>query len=529
MIKSKFYSAIIIIIILFNSINAQNIELPDFVITGVQAVNIPTLQKKRPELFTSLSKEFIKPNYSPEELSISEPSDPIKVEAELYKEVIPINGSLSLAAGINTQPKGEAYFYNNFDKINLFSKVWGNYTPAYEYNSDLSITGLQFTSRYFLDNKNEILPGLEVLVGANYLREWYKKFISSDPEYLLKIQTGNAKLLIENTYLKDLNFGFSLKGGGLFTNKDDFKEMRYDGSGYFTLTLNKLVVSVNGYYIKQQISLFKTNKWHYDYFSTKASLKYSPVNNLSFGAGLNLSKYDSNSFFRPLIFVEMRLNKFLSVACEFAPNTEFYTVSDFYKENRYISFEKRDNIYLENKSKLNLSIKFENAKLFEIYVGFEFKSRDNQYYYSDENEVGSFDILQTNDVQITKLFSNYYLNFGAYGELYGDVIYQDARMEGQLVLPYTPAFILNTSYKYFLQNDLSIIGSLEFNHQIYADYNNTKKLPDYINFSVHGEYQLLENLSLNLYLENIINNKNYRFINYLEKPLDIYAGINYRW
>ncbi len=519
----------IITLILFNSISAQNIELPDFVITGVQAVNIPTLPKKRPELFTSLSKEFIKPNYSPEELSISEPSEPIKVEIELYKEVPPINGSLNFAAGINTLPKGEAYFYNNFDKVNLFSKIWGNYTPAYEFNSDLSVTGLQFNSRYFLDNKNDVMPGLEVQVGADYLREWFKRFNSSDPEFQLKVQSGNAKLKIENTFLKSFNFGFSLNGGGLFTNSQDFKEMRYDGTGYFSLNINKLIISVNGYYLKQQVSILKTDKKHFDYYGAKAFVKYVPVSNLSFGGGFNISKYDSNSFFSPIFFAEMRLSQNFSMSCEFSPNTEFFTMTDFYKDNRYLSFNGRYNIYLENKSRLNLSAKYEIPKVMEINLGFEFKTRNNQYYYSDKYTKGSFDILQTNNVNFFRFYSNYDINFGVYGELSGDIIYQDARMEAQMVLPYTPALILKSSYKYNIQNDLCLIGSIEFDHQAYADETNSIKIPDFINFSVHAEYQFLDNLSLNLYLDNIINNKNYRFINYLEKPLDICAGVNYRW
>ena len=52
-------SACLIPFIIFGQENntGQSIELPDFVITGVQTVSIPTAQKQKPQLISMLSKE----------------------------------------------------------------------------------------------------------------------------------------------------------------------------------------------------------------------------------------------------------------------------------------------------------------------------------------------------------------------------------------------------------------------------------------------------------------------------------------
>ncbi len=526
--KIKF-SVLILILFLLIDINAQSIELPDFVITGVQSVSIPTLQKKRPEFISTLSKEFIKPIYTPEELPISEPSQPLKIEAQIYKEVIPLNGSFNVAAGINTQPKGEAYFYNKFDKINLYSKVFGNYTRAYENNSDISITGVEFRSRFFADNKSDVMPGLKIEVGANYKREWYKKFISANPEYHQKTQNGSAIFSVENTFTKDFNFGANLISGGLFTNSKDFREMRFDGSGFFSLNLNNINFRGEGSYIRQYISELSSAAIHYDYYSFSGKVSYSPLKDLTFGGGINLANHSSNSFFSPIAFVNARLTKNISAIFEFTPSTYFYTVSDFFKINRYLRFEDRDNVYTECKTNLNIGAKYEMEKIISVSAGLRLKKYDNLFYFSDINNFGDFSVFTVNDVDAAEFYANYFFKLGDFGELFGDLIYRRYKIPGEYNLPYTPGFSLNTSYKYTLPNGVKITAKIIFNHDIYSDITNTIKLKDNVNLSLQGDYDLFDNFSVNLYLENITNNKNYSFINYLEKPLDIYAGITYKW
>lgn len=523
------YLALIISTIFSAKMYAQSIELPDFVITGVQSVSIPTLQKERPKFITTLSKEFIKPNYTPEELPISEPSQPLKIDAKIFKEVVPLNGSLNVAAGINTQPKGEAYFYNNFDKINLYSKVFGNYTRAYENNSEINLTGVDFRSRFFADNKSDVMPGLKIEVGANYKREWYKKFMSQLPDYHQKIQNGYAVFSVENTFTKDINFGANLISGGLFTNSKDFREMRFDGSGFLSINLNDINLRGEGTYIRQYISELSQEAIHYDYYTFSGKASYSPTKDLTFGGGINLANYSDNSFFSPLAFVNARLTKNISAFFEFTPSTYFYTVKDFYKINRYLRFEDKDNVYTECKTNLNIGVKYEFEKIMSVSGGIRLKKYDNLFYFSDKAYYGDFTVYTVNDVNAAELYANYFFKLGDFGELFGDLIYRRYKTPGEYNLPYTPGFSLNTSYKYVLPNGIRLTANIIFNHDIYADETNSIKLKDNINLSLQGDYDLFDNFSVNLYFENITNNKNYSFINYLEKPLDIYAGITYKW
>ena len=55
---------------LFAQTEQQSIELPDFVITGRQNIDIPIAVKKKPDLVSTISKDFLTPQYSPEEFPL---------------------------------------------------------------------------------------------------------------------------------------------------------------------------------------------------------------------------------------------------------------------------------------------------------------------------------------------------------------------------------------------------------------------------------------------------------------------------
>jgi len=84
-----------------------NIELPEFVITGIERVALPVLPKPKADIVTIISDDFIKPSYSPEELNISTLSDPEKKDADIFQKVNSFYGNVNAGLGIYTLPTGQ--------------------------------------------------------------------------------------------------------------------------------------------------------------------------------------------------------------------------------------------------------------------------------------------------------------------------------------------------------------------------------------------------------------------------------------
>ena len=86
---------IIVIICMFNVVlfaqeqtKTQSIELPDFVITGVQNISLPKIQKKQPEFIPLLSKDFFNPTFpGVEEIPLEMPK--LKVEHVDLNNLLP--------------------------------------------------------------------------------------------------------------------------------------------------------------------------------------------------------------------------------------------------------------------------------------------------------------------------------------------------------------------------------------------------------------------------------------------------------
>jgi len=82
-----------------------NVELPDFVITGNDVVTLQKGKKIDPDVIPILNEQFLKPGYSPEDLALSELSDPIRNQFSLTDSLNYFTGKLEAGAGIYTLPQ----------------------------------------------------------------------------------------------------------------------------------------------------------------------------------------------------------------------------------------------------------------------------------------------------------------------------------------------------------------------------------------------------------------------------------------
>jgi len=81
-----------------------SVELPDFIITGTDIVSIKSSQKISPEFVSTISDQFFKPVYSPEELLVRDISSPLKNDLSGLDSLNFQRGKLDFGAGIYSLP-----------------------------------------------------------------------------------------------------------------------------------------------------------------------------------------------------------------------------------------------------------------------------------------------------------------------------------------------------------------------------------------------------------------------------------------
>ncbi|MGE5411106.1 MAG: hypothetical protein ACM3MI_09130, partial [Clostridiales bacterium] len=111
--------------------NQPKVELPEFVITGVRPVSLPTVSKQKAEVVSTLSREFFLLGFSPEELSIAELSNPVRKEITFSTDTSKYNGRIIFGAGAYTLPMGELSYGKSFDNGVFNGKLWGSNVRSY--------------------------------------------------------------------------------------------------------------------------------------------------------------------------------------------------------------------------------------------------------------------------------------------------------------------------------------------------------------------------------------------------------------
>ena len=74
----KIVTVIVLLITFYIAAQDSGVELPDFVITGKDIVNVGKIQKIPPDFISTISETFLKPVFPSENLQMKEVKTPVK-------------------------------------------------------------------------------------------------------------------------------------------------------------------------------------------------------------------------------------------------------------------------------------------------------------------------------------------------------------------------------------------------------------------------------------------------------------------
>lgn len=506
----------------------QSIELPAFVITGVQSVTLPTINKNKSEFVPVVGDEFLTPKYGNEDFALMDNTNPIKKQMELYSSVESYNGLLRLGAGSQTMPIGKLDF--SFDKNNFLfnTHIYGSdireFVPYAGYNT----SGVKVNLSYFVNHKSKTFPGMIINLEGGFVRDQYNFYGSDIPTFERENEKYNGKLDFINRLNKDFLYGASFSGNYLNMKAENVKENLSKVNGFLEYSLGLFSVGIKGFYKMQQVNSVQLINSKYNYFGGDAYLHFQNSDIFNFKIGAHYSQQDTNNMFSPIAVLSVFVDEGVALFFSYESKSDLLTIKDFLFENRY--FETiQQNIFQKNYSKFNIAIKYDFSDIFEINAGFYLSKFDNYHYYEDFANDNRFTLVPINDVKETGAIFNVLINTKNYGELFADFEFQDVKNIDGYKIPYKPLLNGSLSYGFLFNFGLYSKVKVSYSSTIYTDLLNTNKLPDYITLGLLLKYNLIENIAITCDLQNILNRKNYIFKGYQEKPLDIIVGIEYRW
>lgn len=514
---------------LYSQQEQKSIELPDFVITGRQSVEVQAAKKKKPELINILSQEFFTPQFSPDELPLLLSSQPKKIVPSISVGDDYNSGRLFIGAGRYILPVGEFSISKSFDNVLLSAGLWGTNTREYISNAGYNASGANLNTTFFVDTDSDILAGTIIKLDGNYWRDNYKFFGSINPLFERKTNRGNGSFSIKNNYYGIFNFGLGLNADFTTILETDLRERNISLDGEISFKLGNMTVGGQGKYERQILNNNLSGKESYNFYLVDGFVKLTPTNDIKLILGVEAAGHSNNSFFSPFGMMQLRLMDGLSVNVNFKPNAQNFTIKDFLYENLYMRNGLTDNVFKEVKFDLGGSINYEFDKYFSLSVWSNYSSTDNYHYFEDSIQKGFFDLMTTNGVKSLSAGINMIVYPDQFGFFNGEFKLQDVKDANKKYIPYTPTYQAKLSYGYNITQELGLKFKYTFAHNTYANILNTTKLSSYHNLSAGISYELIKNLSLSADFQNILNRSNFVFKGYQEKPFDILLGAVYRW
>jgi len=527
----KYLSLIILFFstFLFAQTEQQSIELPDFVITGRQNIDIPIAVKKKPELVSTISKDFLTPQYSPEEFPLLFSSLPVQIQPGIKLFDDYYNGTIKIQAGRYSLPTGGLSLNQNFDNYLFNASIWGSNIQEYVPNSGYNNIGFSLGNEIFLSTRSDFLPGSKIKFGADYFRDSYRLFASKDPSFLRERNNGSVNFSIGSSYNRWINFGFGLIGNIYSLSESGLKETNLTANGLFEFKLNSFTIGAIGNYKKQSlennISGIKDNS----YYSIESYIKLLLIRSLLLTFGIDYASNTTNSLFSPFGLFEFNFDNGFTLSGKYKPHADYFNTTDIFNINRYFNPGVIDNVFRKNKTDLSILLKYEYKKMYSLSLSGRYSKIENYFYFEDAVDFGKFDLFVLPEVSIFSAGLEFLINPSYYGTFFANIKFKDVKDNFDRYVPYEPKISSSISYGCNFSPSLGFNVKYLLELSSYTDIINSNKLDNYHNISFSLFYELLKGFKLTADFQNILNQSNFVWKQYQEIPFDLLFGIEYRW
>jgi hypothetical protein len=315
-------SSLLLILSVLLSAQQQNpnVELPDFVITGADIISLRKAQKIEPDFVSTLSDQFLKPVYSPEELGLRELSSPLKDEINMFDSLNYLNGNLEFNAGIYALPLANFSIMQPFKSGIFDASLSGeNHRPHVD-NSDRYFIGGGLNLLLAIDNNSVFIPGTQFRFHGDYYSSSFKFYAATDNP-ALKRTLGNGNFSFKVTNLLNRSFIFGFQVADYFSNiqEESYTENLVDVSAFANVKFASFNIGVdldfNKQFLETEVDALTTRFGlnRDKYFSIRPSAGFNLSEVLKVTGGITYSESGGSTFTVPYASIGLKLNKNISI------------------------------------------------------------------------------------------------------------------------------------------------------------------------------------------------------------------------
>jgi hypothetical protein len=509
-----------------------NVELPDFVITGTDVVAVRGAQKIAPEFISTISEQFFKPVYSPEELQVKDLSSPLKNELSVFDSLNYLNGNLEFGAGIYSLPVASLSYLLPVNDVFIQARLKGENHRPYIDNSERYLINGGLDILYTTDKSSEILPGTQLRLNGNFGSESFK-FFGADTPVRRTLNQGNFSFGISNQMNRQFNFDVRINDNVSSINEENYNENILSLQAFTKVSFSVFNIAVTTEYKKQFLTIndpliVVSNSGVDDFFSIRPTGGLNISDRVKISGGVSHSEFGSSTYTAPFAAVAFKINNFFSVFGEYSPHAEFLTSSNLLKLNRYYYPQNFYNFFYKKRNSFTAAVKYEYDKYYQVNAGIEYFNSSEYPFLKDSSTLGNF-YLTTADAKSLTMFTDLLFHLGPYGVFYGKAELNETKNDANYFIPYHPRGKLTLLYGYEFPFGLKTEASMNYASESFVDISNTQSLPAYFDLGLKFSYKIVQDFNFTVKLSNLLGDDIYYWNGYKEPPLDLIAGFKYMW
>jgi hypothetical protein len=514
------------------------IDLPEFVITGSEKIDLDLRSKTEEDedrIFTPS-----RPTPGERSLNAGEALSPKQVKS-FTKLPGAMNGKVFAGVGFYGTPQFDGWF-GQYDPLTSFM-VNGYYSESAGHLPDAGFWRGGFGARgtYTLPDSTPYIPSAQLSGDLEYGRESYRAYGSRNPGQVrdlsgIALSTGiGSRYALPYKSMSGVDYSARM-GWRRFTAADSMHstESEFFMSGAATTkvleTAFRAAVEYRGTGYSTVLPGVQAGHW----FLLRGEGRQMLLPALQVSYAVQQFLYRGNTGaaagrFYPTVDVRYAFTEQASLYAGFAPGVERNTLKSLFQTNPYIL---GSTAVVPTDTRLHLYMGMEFAPMDELVITAKASYKHVQQYatFYDRDSAKVWEVLYLSGVRATKFDLSALYRLNQKQDVTAYLSTQSVRQKDSAhVMPHLPAFTVGAVYHHYFDAGIHAEAFAEFHSSRYTNFSNTHRNAGYVGSGVKATAELFGQFRGIAEINNLFDQRYYRWDGYRERTIYLLLGISYQW
>ncbi|HTX18734.1 MAG TPA: hypothetical protein VMG34_08740 [Bacteroidota bacterium] len=514
------------------------IDLPEFLITGQEAIDLPPTSKPIEEEDRIYSPGALSPGRKDIKVDVGQ-----KPETSVATPEGQMNGRVLAGMGMYTSPTLEGWFGKDYDQGGVLFHAGYESSAGYISNTNRQKTDLGFSGDYRPPATSGLLSGSRLEGGLSFSGKSYRAFGSTDPSQArslndLRIHAGISSSVPSSFFEAPAVYSAGVNWNG--SSLDDSTNASQNDFGFSAqASSQKWGIPLRGW-LDFQTSAVSMNlpagtathapQW----FTIGLSGERSLTQLLQASVGVAQYLYSGNvrpssGRFFPTVDLRYFASGDATVFLKYDPTVRRNTLFSLAAANNYI-LNREELRQSEVPVALTVGSDFNLDENSQGRGSLSYRSIGNYPYFMEIGSAKVWDVMYLPTVHVTEadLEGSYRLSPGGTAVLLASWN-STTEADSANSVPNIPSFRISGIYRRSIDSALSVEGYARYVSKRWTNFAHSSANAGFIDVGLRGDYRLLDNLQAELNVENLFDQHYYLWGGYLEQPAYVSLAFTYRW